>query len=424
MFFRFVGDKYYGTTYEDDPDGCLLPIQQILDRHSSSTEDKSSEEASDGGALVEAASVNTTLVQNKKGTIEELLHFLKLFALFTSPLGMTAHQELLRLYVRLLSNTDARVSEAALKCILRFKPPDLLPYADALSAMASDEKYRDTLATFSLEEEEGDGRVLPSHRSAVVPVVTRLLYGKLLQRRGKSNKDTLSNRRAVVLAYIASLRPLELRYLVALIMRPFDAAQGSTSAIANLGDVVGPSVGGVALEDLYSGHFDAAPASTADVKDLVSSLDLSRVSTSRKLGFLNLLCVMVSKLGGSLVPLLHRLLVVVLALLQDATSDASRVEENTTDEAEDVEEDNSDGDEEDVVAAAKAHSSKGELRSLCFKALADIWDRYPGYDYVPWTPLFVSSIAVVVTHLPASMAGASRPSALLLCIEVRSHLYS
>ena len=60
-------------------------------------------------------------------------------------------------YVRLLSNTDARVSQAALVCVLRFKPKPLLPYEAQLTAMASDEQYRRALTTFSLEPDSEDG---------------------------------------------------------------------------------------------------------------------------------------------------------------------------------------------------------------------------------------------------------------------------
>ncbi len=43
----------------------------------------------------------------------------------------------------------------------------------------------------------------PHHRLGMVAVITRLLYGRLLQRKGHSGKDTPQQRRAAFLSFLA-----------------------------------------------------------------------------------------------------------------------------------------------------------------------------------------------------------------------------
>jgi hypothetical protein len=49
----------------------------------------------------------------------------------------------------------------------------------------------------------GSSPIAPEHRQGLVVVITRLLYGRLLQRKGNSGKDTPQQRRAAFLSFLS-----------------------------------------------------------------------------------------------------------------------------------------------------------------------------------------------------------------------------
>ena len=67
--------------------------------------------------------------------------------------------------------------------------------------MAARRRYRDEMLKFSVGT--GASVIALEHRAGAVSVITRLLYGRLLQRKGHSSKDTPQQRRAAFLSFLA-----------------------------------------------------------------------------------------------------------------------------------------------------------------------------------------------------------------------------
>lgn len=113
----------------------------------------------------------------------------------------------------------------ALQCLKQFKLPYLTPYEEQVGALLSDSsnqsKLRDQLVLFSLHA--ADGAVAAEHRAGLVPLLARVVYGRLIARAGKSKsaRDSPATRRAAILAFVGHLGRAELGQFVYLMLRPF-----------------------------------------------------------------------------------------------------------------------------------------------------------------------------------------------------------
>jgi hypothetical protein len=126
---------------------------------------------------------------------------------------------------------EGGVALLALKCLFGFKLPYLMAYKESLERLAGDKtcvaaaaehnhtfvcyginvlsrslavefcRYREEMGKFAVGT--GASVILLEHRTGVLSVITRLLYGRLLQRKGNSGKDTPQQRRAAFLSFLA-----------------------------------------------------------------------------------------------------------------------------------------------------------------------------------------------------------------------------
>lgn len=105
------------------------------------------------------------------------------------------------IFFKLLIKTDHGVAASALKCLFGFKLKFLTPYREQLERFAGDATYRDEMIRFPVRT--SGGVVQTDHRRGLILVLIRLLYGRLLQRKGRSSKDTPASRRAAILSFFS-----------------------------------------------------------------------------------------------------------------------------------------------------------------------------------------------------------------------------
>lgn len=126
----------------------------------------------------------------KKALQKKLESFLKMFAAVKGPQQLFKHKKLLQMFLAFLSNPDAKLANLALSCVIRYKLPYLIPYSEHIQPMLKKEGLREALTKFDLSE--GSELVDISHRLDLIPIVTRILFGRLLSRGNgaKSSKDS------------------------------------------------------------------------------------------------------------------------------------------------------------------------------------------------------------------------------------------
>lgn len=115
------------------------------------------------------------------------------------------------LYTVLLSHPDRQLQKLSLACLLTYKTPALVAHQDALNALLDDTRWRDTLTQLDISQ------IKPDERPDFVPTLVRLLFGLMLERRGRGRG---ADRRAAVLAALAGCTGEELHTLVDLMLKP------------------------------------------------------------------------------------------------------------------------------------------------------------------------------------------------------------
>ncbi|KAJ2805625.1 U3 snoRNP protein, partial [Coemansia furcata] len=339
--------------------------------------------------------------------------WLGLFAKFRNPSALHRSETLYALFRRLLARGDTAVQRQALDCVLAWREPDLLPYADNLRNLVDDKRFRDELKTFNLAV---DGESINSvHRERLLPVAFRLLHGQMVARNGKSSrKDGMKTRRMAIFNAMSGITPAELRSFVFIGLDSFDDVLAAATPKSRLADE---------LLSLSAG--DAKGAMDVD-SDGESSLGLSlgavdamkRVSTKAQSSYFHLFLDMVRQLGFKATPVFHETLVILLSSIgcaqrefdgasddlrelaasrraEDsmAIDDAEETEVDAADESDDEEEaDAADDDEEEedsdrptLGSIKRRRDSARSTRQMAVKCLAKMFElQPPQFDFTPY----------------------------------------
>ncbi|KAL0955556.1 hypothetical protein HGRIS_001795 [Hohenbuehelia grisea] len=306
----------------------------------------------------------------------KLTGWLTLLSKFSNPKSLYSTGALQALYTSLLSHPDRALQTLAFSCILTYKPPHLLRHEDRIRSLLDATRWRDELTNLDLTMLEAN------EREEVVDAITRLLFGIMLERRGRSRG---ADRRAAVLSTLGGCTDDELRLLVDLMLRPFRV--GATSSPGQ------------------------APAEVSDGEN-------EAASERQQLGFLMLLSDVLKSLGSRLVPywpaLLHTTIEITSrahARVQSSMSLANSGNETGETEAAEDEE----GDEEtdiDVQDGTPSLKSARALRQLGIKRFADFLRQPIIFEFSPYLPsAFDGFIASRLAALDQENTQA--PSALL-----------
>lgn len=108
---------------------------------------------------------------------KRLLCFLRLFAAIDGPQQLVNHQTLEKVFRSFLTHKEPSVAQLSLSSLLKFKPKYLIPYRDILRGTLDKGQLRPAL--LKLQEMFESGKVASEHREQLVPIVSRILFGKL-----------------------------------------------------------------------------------------------------------------------------------------------------------------------------------------------------------------------------------------------------
>ncbi|KAG1845056.1 down-regulated in metastasis-domain-containing protein [Suillus tomentosus] len=133
---------------------------------------------------------------------------------FSNPKALHSTDTLRELYLSLLSHPDRELQKVSLSCLLAYKLPHLQHHQAKLGLLLDETKWRDELTSLHMSSIE------IKHRPQVVDIIVRLLYGLMLEKKGRSRG---SDRRAAVLTALAGCTDEELYFLVDLMLKPMQA---------------------------------------------------------------------------------------------------------------------------------------------------------------------------------------------------------
>ncbi|KAI8977543.1 armadillo-type protein [Mycotypha africana] len=238
------------------------------------------------------------LTRSSKAVKDKMASWLAIFAVFKNPKAAYKATELYAVFMRIIAMGDAKLQAAALECIFTWKDPNVKPYADNLRNLLDDVRFRDELSIFIQNGEQL--MIDPAHREGLMPVVMRVLYGRLIQKTKSGNKTSKNTRRKIILGAIACCEKTEIGYFLDLAMEPFKEIL---------------ALPGVNIDD----NGDVTSFSFREEGKRV----MEHVAWRKQVGFLNLLEDTLKQLATHAIPFLPDLLKVVLYIINFSHSRVS-----------------------------------------------------------------------------------------------------
>ncbi|XP_071791922.1 small subunit processome component 20 homolog isoform X2 [Asterias amurensis] len=156
-----------------------------------------------------------------KGSVyRALVTYLQLFSRFKDPKSMYKEPQLRQLYLKLLSSNFPDIQKTVLACLMTYNHPYLNPYKENLDGLMEDKKFRGMLVQFSIDETAGV--VAANHREGLLPILMRILYGKMMSKTGPGTQGKSGGavRRATILRFIAGSTASEMGVFLDLVLEP------------------------------------------------------------------------------------------------------------------------------------------------------------------------------------------------------------
>ncbi|KAL4233743.1 hypothetical protein ACF0H5_008423 [Mactra antiquata] len=163
----------------------------------------------------------TAVKKRTKDATATLTVKLELFAKFKDPLTMYMEPQLRQLYFDLLIHKNTVIQKTAFQCIMTYKYSYLIPYRENFNRLLDDKTFKDEIVVFSIDHE--NGTIDKGHRDYVMPVLMRILYGKMNVKTGKgtTGKQYSNFRQSIVFRFLNGCQTDELKIFVDLVFQPF-----------------------------------------------------------------------------------------------------------------------------------------------------------------------------------------------------------
>ncbi|KAI0628424.1 armadillo-type protein [Trametes polyzona] len=348
---QISGDRFDATTYETQLLGVLEECSSLAEKHNRDL-------------IPYFLSLAGPDALSKMPRFK-LTAWLKLLSKFSNPNALRSTEAMRSLYVSLLSHPDRSLQRLALSCVLTYKPPALVSHEDTLRTLLDDTKWRDELTQLEFVQFE------PDERPELVSVIIRLLYGMMLEKKGRTRG---ADRRAAILSTLAGCADDELPLLVDLMLQPIRGVQP-------------PQGDGYAICPVPG-----------------------EVSPKQQIGFLTLLGDLLKHLGSRVVSKWPPLLETVLDLTANAQASLDAQKDVSLDEV--AEEDAAVMEEEQAEEAGGSSRALRSIRQLGLKRFADFFRSPVVYDFSRYLP---EAYRACITPRLASLdlENTQSPSALL-----------
>ena len=235
LFLHFIENEYFPNDVNFTPKQDLRPAEDMHLTNGDRATDASDVSVTDGDNGLEGLSdiaegENTVLRSssgNKRSVEKEdarqlkgtLVLFLGLFAKFHDPKSLHRHHDLRALYLDMLKSKSAKIQLEAFRCLLTYKDSFLVSYRDHLELLINEKSFRNELVLFSIDDT--NSVIQDEHRTDLMPVLMRILFGKMKQGRDVSRRKHGEVVKTSILAFVASSHEEEIRIFFDLIFEPF-----------------------------------------------------------------------------------------------------------------------------------------------------------------------------------------------------------
>jgi U3 small nucleolar RNA-associated protein 20 len=105
------------------------------------------------------------------------------FAQFNNPRVLYQSQKVYDVMLGLMANGDIEIQKLALQAIVAWKQEGVKPYRENLEYLLDEARFKNELTVLF----QGDQQIQPKHRSELMPVLLRLLYGRAISKKGAAS---------------------------------------------------------------------------------------------------------------------------------------------------------------------------------------------------------------------------------------------
>ncbi|XP_056223520.1 small subunit processome component 20 homolog [Seriola aureovittata] len=370
LLLRFIRNEFYPA------DLLVAPTQDLRKRNDAALEESGmaveEEEREEEEQDVEERGRQQRKAPPRRAAAKQLIAHLKVFAKFTNPRALYLEGSLSELYNQLLCHQDQQIQRVALECILAYKDPNIVPYKENLERLLEDKNFKEEIVHFNISEETGV--VDASHRGRLIPVLMRILFGRLRSKAGSKfqGKAASVSRSSIILRFLAGCQAEELGMFIDLLLEPVcHHSQGSCLAA---------------------------------VERAVAETDVGAIlPLGRQHGLLNIINVVIQKLGH----LIHIYLPKVLQILLCVTASVSSVL-----------------DSRDQLRAGCISPLKN-LRRLGILRIQDFFDGFDSYSFSPdeLDAVFQAVVWPQVCRLPTESPYSPTPLLKLIHVWCKNARY-
>lgn len=133
------------------------------------------------------------------------LAFLKLLGQFINPSVLYRAPEVHDALMGLLCHGNSEIQKCALKAVFTWKTAGIVPYRENLLNVLDESRFNDELAVFVRVGKE-DSLIEEKHRDDVIPIILRLLYGRMISKASaNAGQAGQTGRRKAILRTLAQL---------------------------------------------------------------------------------------------------------------------------------------------------------------------------------------------------------------------------
>lgn len=237
------------------------------------------EKAEDSTEIPEAINEDIDEIKESvsgKIVFKTLINVMQVLAKFKNPRALHKEPVFWELYMEFLKHKNSGLQKYALDCVINYKNKSIVAYKNNLYNLVDDKKFKDELTLFKITEEAKS--IQPEDREHVVPIILRILYGKMTTKLGADKKGGGQTRRSLVMRYLAGCTENELKIFIEMAFTYFKGymalepneildnitsnldlksvtSPGKLHSILNLFEVVREYFGGYIKEELLSQLF-------------------------------------------------------------------------------------------------------------------------------------------------------------------------
>lgn len=164
---------------------------------------------------------------------KDRLAMLALFGQFINPKVLYKSSEVYEALLGLLCHGNSEIQKSCLNALFTWKSPHLLPYQENLLNLLDEKRFRDEIAVF-VHVGRDDSVIEEEHRGELLPVLLRILYGRMISKAGaNSGQAGQAGRRKAILRTLSLLPDQDFELFMQLAFGPLGQVQVVQAGHAN-----------------------------------------------------------------------------------------------------------------------------------------------------------------------------------------------